>query len=137
MTLIGRIAVSDEQISPADQTSQGKDKFMAAIPLYLVRQDKGVVEPLNVPARNAMVHKSPALLKQFVAEALQSQANKDGFFEGSECFVRWRPSVIPYHIEFNISASDDTCQHLASVRGITEKDPVSMFASMRYSTDGA
>ena len=71
-----------------------------------------------------MAHKSPALVKHAVTEALQRQANKKGVFEGTDCVVRWKPSAMPFLIEFEVSASKDTCQHLVSVRHIPEKDPV-------------
>lgn len=92
--------------------------------MYLLR-DERTVEPLNVPARNITAHKSPNLLKHVVAEAFQRQANKEGRYQDKDCVIRWKPSAIPFHIEFETSVSGKTCQHLASVRSITAKDPVS------------
>ena len=71
------------------------------------------------------MHKSPALLKQVIAEAFRSQANQEGRYEDTGCVVCWKPSVIPFHIEFEISASGNLCQHLASVRHIKTEDAVS------------
>ena len=101
-------------------------KALDGIPIYLVRGDKGTVQALNVPARNEVAHKSPSLLKRAVEMAFQSQANKEGLHEDIDCVVRWKPSAIPFHIEFEISVSGNICQHLASVRKITARDPVSM-----------
>ncbi len=99
------------------------------MPIYLVDKGKGIIQALDVPGRNALAHKSPALVKHAVAEALQAlqrEANKVGLYKGTNCVVHWKPSAIPFHIEFEISASDSICQHLASIRRITAKDPVSM-----------
>ena len=101
-------------------------KVLDGLPIYLVRGDKGVVQALNVPARNEVAHKNPDLLKHALAKAFQRRADKEGLHEDVECVVRWKPSAIPFHIEYEISASGNTCQHLASVRKITAKDPVSM-----------
>ena len=112
-----------QQNTEASQ-SQGEDKLSTRLPIYLVR-DKRFIQPLNVSARNAIAHRSPILLKHAVAEAFQRRANKTGLHEDTDCVVRWKPSAIPFHIEFEISASGNTCQHLASVRNITSSDPVS------------
>ena len=113
----------DQKKAEASQ-SQGEDKLSTGLPIYLVR-DKRFIQLLNVPARNAIAHRSPILLKHAVAEAFQRRANKTGLHQDTDCVVRWKPSAIPFHIEFEISASGNTCQHLASVRNITSSDPVS------------
>ena len=64
-------------------------------------------------------------MKHVVAKALQRQANKNGLYEDTDCVVHWKPSAIPFHVEFEISVLNDTCQHLVSVRSIKEKDLVS------------
>ena len=104
--------------------SQGQDKLSTGLPIYLIR-DKRFVQPLNVSARNAIAHRSPVLLKHAVAEAFQRRANKTGLHQDTDCVVRWKSSAIPFHIEFEVSASGNTCQHLASVKNITSSDPVS------------
>lgn len=72
------------------------------------------------------MRKSPALVKHVVAEALQRQANKEGLYEDADCVVHWKPSAIPFHVEFEIIVLNDTCKHLVSVRSIKAKDRVSM-----------
>ena len=118
------ILTDDGQQSAEASYSQGEDKIPTGLPIYLVR-NKRIIQPLNVSARNEIAHRSPSLLKHAVAEAFQRRANKTGLHQDSDCVVRWKPSVIPFHIEFEISASGNTCQHLASVRNITSSDPVS------------
>lgn len=118
------IADSDGKSAGASQ-SQVESTPLIELPIYLLQEAKGVIQPLNVPARNAIAHKNPALVMHAVAEAFQRRANKEGFYEGTDCVVRWKPSVIPFHIEFEMSVSNRTCQHLASVRKIKAEDPVS------------
>ena len=118
------ITDSEQQNAGAGK-NQGEGSPRAKVPIYLFHKDDGVIQPLNVPARNAIVHKSPALVKYAVANALQCQANQEGLYNDTGCVVHYRPSSIPFHIEFEISASNNTCQHLASVRNIKAKDPVS------------
>lgn len=110
---------------PGPSQRQGEDSLLNGLPLYLVHGDRGVIQPLNVPARNQIVHENPALVKKALATAFQRQADKKGCYEAADCVVRWKQSGIPFHIEFEISASNNTCQHLASVRNIKAKDPVS------------
>ena len=117
------ITDSQQKNAETGQIQRG-DIPSGGIPIYLLR-DKSVLQPLNVPERNAIAHKSPNLLKHVVAEAFQRQANKEGLYKDKDCVVRWKPSAIPFHIEFQISVSGNTCQHLASVRSNTAKDPVS------------
>ena len=113
------------QESAEASQSQREDKLSTGIPIYLVR-DRRFIQPLNVSARNAIAHRSPVLIKHAIAEAFQRRANKTGFHQDTDCVVRWKPSAIPFHIEFEISASGNTCQHLASVRKITSSDVVSV-----------
>ncbi|CAF9919369.1 MAG: hypothetical protein ALECFALPRED_001141 [Alectoria fallacina] len=118
------VITGSEQQSTGASQSQDKSNPIIGLPIYLFHGDKGVIQPLNVPARNAIAHKSPALVKHAVAEAFQRRANKVGFYyEDTNCAVRWKPSAIPFHIEFEISVSNNICQHLASVRNIKAKDP--------------
>ena len=114
-----------EQLNAGAGQSRGEGKSLLGLPVYLVHRDKGIVQPLNVPARNEIVHKNPALLKHVVADAFQRQANKVGFFEDIDCVVRWKSSAIRFHIEFEISVLGNRCQHLASVRKIPAQNPVS------------
>lgn len=102
---------------------QGKSKLLIGLPIFLLHTEKSIIQPLNVPARNAIAHKSPALVKHAVAEAFQRQADKEGLYEEKDCVVHFKPSAIPFHVQFQISASNITCQHLASVRNIN--NPVS------------
>ena len=118
------IAQVGQESAEASQ-SQGKDKVSTGLPIYLVR-DQRIIQPLNVSARNAIAHRSPVLIKHAIAEAFQRRANRTGLHQDTDCVVRWKPSAIPFHIEFEISASGNTCQHLASVRKITSSDPVSV-----------
>lgn len=104
--------------------TQGEDKLPTGLPIYLVR-DQRFVHRLNVSARNAIAHRSPTLLKHALAESLQRRANMTGLYQDTDCIVRWKPSAIPFLVEFKLSASGNTCQHLASVRNITSGDPVS------------
>ncbi len=119
-----RTITDSEQQKPGVSQSQNEGNQLVGLCIYLVHGE-GVVEPLNVPARNAVAHKNPALVKDAIAKALQRQANKEGFYEDEDCVVYWKPSAIPFHIEFEISASNKTCQHLASVRNSKAKDQVS------------
>lgn len=119
---------NSEKQDAGARRSQGEDEGnpRLGVSIYLFNADKGVIEPLNVPARNTIVHNSPALVKHAVANTLQRQANKKGLYEHtSGCVVHWKPSAIPFHIEFEVSVSKNTCQHLASVRNIKAKNAVS------------
>ncbi len=120
-----RTITDSEQQNPGVSQSQSEGNPSVGLSIYLVHGDRGVIEPLNVPARNAVAHKNPALVKDAVAKALQRQANKEGLYENVDCVVHWKPSAIPFHIEFEICASNKTCQHLASVRNSKAKDQVS------------
>ena len=110
---------------PDEGKSAGEGKLLPRVPIYLFHEGKRVIEPLNAPARNEVMRKNPALVKHVVAKALQRRANKEGRYEDTDCVVHWKPSVIPFHIEFEISVSNDTCQHLVSIRKIKEEDLVS------------
>ena len=120
--------------NPTAGQSQDKGKSLHELPIYYVSkaskdQNTRTVQPLNAAARNEIAHKNPDLLKRAKAEALESlkrQANKEGLFEDTDCLVRWKPSTIPFHIEFETSASGEFCQHLVCVKNIPGKDPVSM-----------
>ena len=116
------IADIDQKLTGAGQTQGAKPQF--EIPLYVIG-DTGTIRPLNILARNVVAHNSPGLLKHAVAEAFQRRANKTGLYKDTDCVVRWKPSAVPFHIEFEISTSGNTCQHLASVRNITASDTVS------------
>ena len=125
------ITENEQQNAGASQCpGEGKSpgNLLNHLPIYLLHEGKGIVEPLNAPARNEVVRKNPALVKHVVAKALQRRANvflKEGLHEDTDCVVHWKPSAIPFHVEFEISVSNDTCQHLVSVRNIKEKDLVS------------
>lgn len=119
------ITAESGQKNPGASQNQVDQNPLIGVPIYVFHGDKCVFQPLNVPARNEIAHRSPALLKHAVAKAFQRQANKEGLYEDTDCVVRWKPSAIPFHIEFEISASNNTCQHLASVRNVKAKDPVS------------
>ena len=56
---------------------------------------------------------------------LTPKLQNEGLYEGTDCVVHWKPSAIPFHVEFEISVSNDTCQHLVSIRSIKAKDRVS------------
>lgn len=120
-----RTITDSEQQTPGASQSESEGNPLVALSIYLLHGDRGVIQPLNVPARNEVAHKNPAFVKHAVAKALQRQANKAGLYEDVDCVVHWKPSAIPFHIEFEISASIKNCQHLASVRNIQAKDPVS------------
>ena len=120
-----RTITDSEQQNPGVSQSQSEGNPSVGLSIYLVHGDRGVIEPLNVLARNAVAHENPALVKDAVAKALQRQANKVGLYEDVDCVVHWKPSAIPFHIEFEISTSNKSCQHLASVRNSKAKDQVS------------
>ena len=123
--LTTRTITDSEQQFPGTSQSESEGNPLVALPIYLFHGDRGVIQPLNVPARNQIAHNNPALVKHAVAKALQRQANKGGLYEDVDSVVHWKPSAIPFHIEFEISASNKNCQHLASVRNIKAKDQVS------------
>lgn len=121
------VITNSEPQDPGPNQSPDEDILWDGLPIYVVNKSKGntIVQPLNVPARNTLAHTSPNLIKHAVAESLRRQANKEGTCSNSGCIVHWKPSAIPFHIEFVISVSRKICQHLASVRKIPGKDPVS------------
>ncbi|KAF6230414.1 hypothetical protein HO133_004756 [Letharia lupina] len=119
------IIAENEQNNAGARQSQGEGNPLSRLPVYSFHGDKGVIQPLNAPARNVIAHTRPALIKHAVASAFRRQANKKGLYADTDCVVHWKPSAIPFHIEFEINASNNTCQHLASVRNIKAKDPVS------------
>ena len=83
------VITGSEQQSTGASQSQDESNPIIGLPIYLFHGDKGVIQPLNVPARNAIAHRSPALVKNAVAEAFQRQANKVGFYyEDTDCAVR-------------------------------------------------
>lgn len=92
--------------------------------MYLSLGDRGIIQPLNTQARNAIAHKNPDLVKRAVTKALQRRADKEGFYKEKGCLVLWKPSAIPFHIEFELSVSKKTCQHLVSIGTIKARDPV-------------
>lgn len=94
--------------------------------MYLIYQEEGVFQALNVPARNEVAHKSPGLLKGIVAKALQCQAKKRGSYKGTDFVVNWKPSEIPFHTEFEFSVLNNTCHHLASIRNVKTNGLVSI-----------
>lgn len=112
---------------PDEGKSPGEGNLLTRLPIYLFHEGKHIIEPLNAPARNEVMRKNPALVKHVVAKALQRRAKtfKEGLYEDTDCVVHWKPSVIPFHVEFEISVSNDTCQHLESIRNIKEEDLVS------------
>lgn len=125
------IVTDSEQPNPGasqcsdEGKSSGEGNLLPRIPIYILREGKHTIEALNAPARNEVMRKNPALVKHVVAKALQRRANKEGRYEDTDCVVYWKPSVIPFHVEFEISVSNDTCQHLVSSRNIKHEDLVS------------
>lgn len=132
------IADSEQGNTDASQ-SPDEGNPLSRLPIYLFHGDKRIIQPLNVPARNEVAHKSPALVKHVVAKALQHQANKEGLYEDTDCVIHWKPSAIPFLVKFEISVSKDTCQHLVSVRTINTKDLVSarLYALLAILTETA
>lgn len=115
-------------MTDSEQQNAGDSKGdpPVGLPMYLSLGDKLVIQPLNTLARNAIAHKDPALVKRAVTKALQCRADKEGVYRETGCVVYWKPSAIPFHIEFEISVSNKTCQHLVSIGTIKAKDPVCM-----------
>ena len=124
MTGPATLIITDSE-QPAPSQLQWESNLLIDLPIYLVNGEKNVIQPITVPARNATVHNNPALVKHAIAKALQLQADQEGLHEGTDFVVQWKRSVIPFHIEFDLSVSNKTCQHLASVRNIKTKNPVS------------
>ena len=113
-------------VGEQDQPGNSEHEFqMSGVPMYLIRGEEGVFQALNVPARNEVAHKSPGLLKDIVAKALQRQAQIEGSYKGTEIVVHWKGSAIPFHIEFEFSVLNKTCLHLASIRNVKTNGPVS------------
>ena len=113
-------------VSEQDQPGDSEHQFQInGVPIYLIRGKEGVFEALNVPARNEVARKSPGLLKDIVAKALQRQANQEGSYKGTEIVVHWKGSEIPFHIKFEFSVLNKTCHHLASIRNVKTNGPVS------------
>ena len=117
-----------------DESGDSEHRFpMSGVPIYLIRQEEGIFQALNVPARNELAHKNPELLKGIVAKALQRQAKQEGSYKGTDFIVNWKPSEIPFHTEFEFSVLNNTCHHLASVRNVRTNGLVSMWLNARIS----
>lgn len=98
------------------------------VPQYYVVQTstQRALVPLNVAARNELVHANHALIKSFSSDALSYSVDKKGSYQDDDYITHWKPSSIPFHLDFEISSSNDTCLHLASARKLCKQKPVSI-----------
>ena len=90
--------------------------------------------PSDVAARNALVHNDPTSIKRLVRERLQSHVNHAGRKAISGNVILWRPSFLPFHLEYTVSftATDAQCAHLVSARTMVSQDLVSTQLNIFY-----
>ena len=102
----------------------GGEHTDTGISVQLVR-DKTWFQLLNSKDRNAIAHEIPGLIRYAKTEGFQRRAIQRGLHKDKDCVVRWKPSAIPFLVEFKISVSGNRCQHLVSVKKLTASDLVS------------
>ena len=94
--------------------------------LYTDSKSQMAVHPINTQARNDIVRKNPNLISAAIVQAQQNWASQEGSYHGDGCFVLWKPSLLPFHLVFEIVWSEAKCLHLVSVNNRNAKVPVSV-----------
>ncbi len=94
--------------------------------LLLGNEDTILSQTLTKEQRNIVVRNNPAAIVSACQIVAQKQrANREGSYEEAGCVLTWRPSFIPFHIEYTFMRQTEKCQHLASVKDPKTKNPVS------------
>jgi hypothetical protein len=93
--------------------------------ILLQYEGVSVLHTMNKEERNFVVRNNPTLLGACFSNAQRKMADQRGSRHHEDCSITWVPSFIPFHLVYTIVRSHVKCRHLASVRNLKTKSPVS------------
>ena len=96
--------------------------------IYLIHgsKDSLLLHTLDKEQRNSVVRQNPiAIVTACQNAAFREVVNRHGAYRGDEVVALWRPSFLPFHLEYTVVRDGMTCQHLVSARDRRVKEPVS------------
>lgn len=120
---LGEVQSAAVQIHPSHFETTERGNLQLSIQLRY--EGISVLHTLNKEERNYLVRNSPTLFAACLANAQRQMADQRGSRLLEDCSISWRPSFIPFHLAYTIVRSRVKCQHLASVRNLKTRTPVS------------
>ena len=114
---------SNNSKNPENSNVSGADNPQL---LWLHSWDNGTsMEVLSKEQRNEAVRNDPiGVITTFQAAKLKAIAYQQGSYGEAEALVSWKPSFLPFVLEYTIACDEHECQHLASVNDRRTRDPV-------------
>ena len=109
------------------QTVRTGAALTAELMLITGNKELVVLKSMTKEQRNEAVRNNPSAILAACQTVTQKElAKQRGLcIEGNNTFVSWKPSFVPFHLQFIIIHKDGECEHLASTRNKALKNPVS------------
>lgn len=123
MRALGEVRSAAVQIHPSHFETNERGELQLSILLHY--EGISVLHTLNREERNYLVRNNPTLFAACLSNAQRQMADQRGSQLFEDCLISWGPSFIPFHLAYTFVRSHVKCQHLASVRKLRTRNPVS------------